>query len=77
MKFSKSSHDSCPRCHHSNVFIAEVNKGKWWNPTDWSVLTIYFGFPDVEDVEVFEGKILKYSLTYMEIVFDLMGDKEF
>ena len=36
--------DSCYRCHHSETFIDEVNRGKWWKPVDWSLSAEYDEF---------------------------------
>ena len=70
----KMNYDSCYRCHHSNVFIQEVDKGRWWKPVDWSLFTEYYEFPDEED---FNEKFPKYNMEFMEMIYDMMGDKEF
>ena len=76
MKFQQICvhYDSCYRCHHSKTFIEEVNRGNWWKPVDWPLFTEYDEFPDEDD---FKEKFPKYIYEFMEMMCDMMGDKEF
>ena len=70
----RMNYNPCHRCDNSNYFIKQVDKGKYWKPVDWSLFTTFYQFPNEKD---FEEKFPKYNMAFMEMIYDMMGDKEF